>query len=181
MDAPNDADETKPRRPDILIRAMEPGDVPELTEAWNQPAAYAGTLQLPYTSVEARRQRVAATSANLIRLVAVIDGKVIGCLGLERHEGRRSHAGQFGMAIHDAYAGRGAGTALLDAAMDLADNWLQLKRLELSVYADNARAIALYERFGFEREGLMRAYAWRNGRHVDAISMARLRLCPARP
>ena len=34
---------------------------------------------------------------------------------------------------------------------------------------------ALYERFGFEREGVMRGYAWRDGEHVDAISMARLR------
>ena len=43
-------------------------------------------------------------------------------------------------------------------------------------YADNARAIALYESFGFEREGLYRAYAWRNGAYVDSLAMARLRL-----
>ena len=69
-------------------------------------------------------------------------------------------------------------TGLLEEADKLASDLtlLQLKRLELSVYADNARAIALYERFGFEREGLMRAYAWRNGRHVDAVAMARLKL-----
>lgn len=177
MDAPDTL--SRPpieRRPDVLVRALEPGDMPALTEAWNQPEAYAGTLQLPYRSLHERMKRFEATPATLTRLVAEIDGKVIGCLGLERFEGRRSHAGQFGVAIHDAYAGRGAGTALLDAAIDLADNWLQIKRLELSVYADNARAIALYERFGFEREGLKRAYAWRNGRFVDSISMARLRL-----
>ena len=38
------------------------------------------------------------------------------------------------------------------------------------------RAIALYERIGFEREGMMRAYAWRDGEYVDSIAMARLRL-----
>lgn len=162
--------------PDILIRALEPGDLPDLTEAWNQPLAYAGTLQLPYTSLEARQKRHAANSAGLVRLVAVIDGKVIGSIGLSRFENRRSHAGEFGMAVHDAYAGRGAGSALLGAIIDLADNWLQLKRVELSVYADNARAIALYERFGFEREGFHRAYSWRGGAFVDSISMARLRL-----
>jgi len=46
----------------------------------------------------------------------VIEGKVIGTLGLGRQEGRRAHAGVLGMAVHDAYAGRGAGTALMAAA-----------------------------------------------------------------
>ncbi|MET0271394.1 MAG: GNAT family N-acetyltransferase [Phenylobacterium sp.] len=162
--------------PDILIRALEPGDMADLTEAWNQPRAYAGTLQLPYTSVDARQKRSAAIPANFTRLVAVIEGKVIGALGLERFENRRAHAGAIGMAVHDAYAGRGAGTALMATIIDLADNWLQLRRLELHVYADNVRAISLYERFGFEREGLLRAYAWRDGSYVDSLAMARLRL-----
>jgi putative acetyltransferase len=160
---------------DILIRAMEPADLPDITEAWNQPRAYAGTLQLPFTSLEARQQRHAA-HAGSTRLVAVIDGKAIGMIFLGREENRRVHVGSIGMAVHDAYAGRGAGTALMAAVVDLADNWLQIGRLELSVYADNARAIALYERFGFEREGFHRAYSWRNGAYVDSISMARLRL-----
>lgn len=163
-------------RSDILVRAMEPTDLPDLTEAWNQPNAYAGTLQLPFTSLEARQKRHAATGPNLTRLVAVIDGKVIGALGLDRFENRRAHAAQFGIAVHDAYAGRGAGSALIAAMLELADNWLQIRRIELNVYADNARAIALYERFGFEREGLYRAYAWRNGKYVDSLAMARLRL-----
>ena len=161
--------------PDILIRALESGNLPDVTEAWNQPRAYAGTLQLPFTSLEARQQRYAGGGA-ATRLVAVIGGKAIGMIFLAREENRRSHVGSIGMAVHDAYAGRGVGTALMAAIVDLADNWLQLKRLELSVYADNARAIALYERFGFEREGLSRAYAWRDGQFVDSLAMARLRL-----
>ena len=161
--------------PDILVRAMEPADLPDVTDTWNQPNAYAGTLQLPFTSLETRQQRHAA-HAGSTRLVAVIDGKAIGMIFLTREANRRAHVGSIGMAVHDAYAGRGAGTALMAAVVDLADNWLQLKRLELGVYADNARAIALYERFGFEREGLNRAYAWRNGAYADSLAMARLRL-----
>ena len=161
--------------PDILVRAMEPADLPDITEAWNQPRAYAGTLQLPFTSLEARQQRHAA-HAGSTRLVAVIEGKAIGMIFLGREENRRSHVGSIGMAVHDAYAGRGVGSAMMAAVVDLADNWLQIKRLELSVYADNARAIALYERFGFEREGFHAAYSWRDGAWADSISMARLRL-----
>jgi putative acetyltransferase len=162
--------------PDVLVRALEPADMVEVTEVFNQPKAYAGTLQLPFTSVDARQKRNAAGSAADTRLVAVIEGKVIGVIFLVRFEARRQHVGSIGMAVHDAYAGRGAGTALMAAVVDLADNWLQLRRLELGVYADNARAIALYERFGFEREGLQRAYSWRNGAYADSLTMARLRL-----
>jgi putative acetyltransferase len=80
------------------------------------------------------------------------------------------------MAVHDAFAGRGAGSALMAALLDVADRWLGLRRIELTVYADNSRAIALYERFGFEREGLHKAFALRDGVFVDALAMARLRL-----
>lgn len=160
--------------PDILIRAREPEDVNDVAELLNQPQAVWGTLQLPFTGVAERAKKMAALPPGHTNFVAVIEGKVIGTLGLNRLDGRRSHAGTIGMAVHDAYAGRGAGTALMAAAVDHADRWLGLRRLELFVYPDNARAIALYERFGFEREGLYRDYAWRDGAYVDSVAMARL-------
>ena len=46
------------------------------------------------------------------------------------------------MAVRDDWQGRGVGTALMEAALDLADNWLNLTRIELEVYTDNAAAIA---------------------------------------
>jgi putative acetyltransferase len=62
----------------------------------------------------------------------------------------------------------------MTALLNWADNWAQVLRVELSVFADNERAIRLYERFGFEREGLCRADAMRNGRLADTVTMARL-------
>ena len=162
----------------IVIRAQEPEDIAALTELLNQPRALWGTLQLPYASVASRRARSEATAPGrtATRIVAVIDGKVVGSLGLDRFEGRRAHVGAFGMAVRDDYAGRGVGTALMTAMIEQADRWLGLTRLELNVFVDNVRAIALYERFGFEREGLMRSYAFRDGAYVDSLAMARVRM-----
>ena len=58
---------------------------------------------------------------------------------------------------------------------DISDNWLDLKRLELTVYVDNEPAIRLYRKFGFEVEGTRRADTFRDGTYVDSLFMARLR------
>ncbi len=79
------------------------------------------------------------------------------------------------MGVEDHATGQGIGTALLEAILDAADNWLDIRRVELTVFADNDRAIRLYERFGFEREGLRRAFAYRDGSYADAVAMARLK------
>ena len=63
---------------------------------------------------------------------------------------------------------------MMEAVLDLTDNWLNLTRIELHVYVDDA-AIALYETFGFEVEGTHRRFAFGNGEYVDAYSMARIR------
>ena len=160
---------------DIQIRSVEPEDWADLAELFDQPAVIAGTLQLPFRSHDVRRKRLQADPpGDLLRLAALIDGKVIGMAGLTRLDGRRAHAGTIFMAVHDAFQGRGAGAALMQGLMDMADRWLNLGRIELTVYADNARAIGLYERFGFVREGLHRDFAFRDGAFVDAVAMARL-------
>jgi putative acetyltransferase len=79
------------------------------------------------------------------------------------------------VAVRDAWQGRGVGTALMRVALDLADDWLGLTRVDLIVYAGNAPGAAPYEEFGFEVEGTHRRYAFRDRAYVDAYTMARLR------
>jgi putative acetyltransferase len=161
---------------DITIRHAEPDDAEAIHRILSGPRATAGTLQLPLQSVEGVRKRFfSETPEGLYHLVAWVDEEVVGHLGLETvTRPRRRHVGEIGMAVRDDWQGKGVGSALMEAALDLADNWLNLTRVELSVYVDNAAGVALYKKFGFEIEGTHRRFAFRGGEFVDAYSMARL-------
>ena len=161
---------------DVTVRHTEPEDYEAMHRIFSGPRAVAGTLQMPLPSAEMWRKRLSEPPDGLFSLVACVDGEVVGSLGLETSptRWRMRHVASIGMAVRDDWQGRGAGTALMEAALDLADNWLDLTRIELRVYTDNAAAIALYEKFGFEIEGTHRRLAFRNGDYVDGYSMARI-------
>lgn len=160
----------------IIIRHREPKDLHDLYELQKGERYVWGTLQTPYTSIDVVRKRIETPVEGLTALVAEIDGKVVGQLGLMGiTRPRRKHVGTIGMGVNDKYAGQGVGRALMAAAVDLADNWLNLTRLELDVFADNEAAIGLYKKFDFVEEGVKRAHAFRDGRYVDTLNMARFR------
>jgi L-phenylalanine/L-methionine N-acetyltransferase len=161
----------------VSIRHAEPADAEALHRIFSGPRVIEGTLQLPLPSADMWRKRISEMPEGLYSLVACANGEVVGELGLETYPTlwRRRHVGQIGMAVRDDWQGKGVGTALMEAVLDLAENWLNLTRIELSVYTDNAAGVALYKKFGFEIEGTHRRYAFRNGEYVDAYSMARVR------
>ena len=132
---------------------------------------------MPFPSLEVWKRRMVEQPENLIGLVACVDSEVVGSIALTvlTQLPRRRHAGMLGMAVHDAWQGRGVGTALLNAGVELADRWLNLKRLEMAVYTDNEPAIRLYEKLGFKIEGTLSNYAFRDGEFADVFAMARLR------
>jgi L-phenylalanine/L-methionine N-acetyltransferase len=165
---------TQPSTTGLIIRADEPSDWQEIAALTELPKVRWGTLRLPYTRKDQWRKMMENPSEDRIGIVAVLEGRVVGSAGIQRHKGRRRHVGEVGMSVHDDFQRRGIGSALTAALIDVADKWLDLKRLELTVYVDNAPAIRLYQKFGFEVEGTCRGYAFRDGQYVDSFAMARL-------
>jgi putative acetyltransferase len=161
----------------FTIRRAEPADYEAVFKIFLGPRAVSGTLQLPFPSAEVWRKRLAEPPEGVFSLLACAENEVVGQLSLHTfpNNPRRRHAGQIGMAVRDDWHGRGAGTALMQAAVDLAEKWLNLSRLELEVYTDNEAAIRLYKNFGFTIEGTLIRFAYRDGQYVDAYYMARLR------
>lgn len=164
----------------LSIRRTEPDDYAAVQRIFTGPRVVWGTLQLPFPSVELWRKRLADTPDTKYGLVACSDDEVVGQLDIHMLTNpRRRHVGQLGMAVRDDMQGRGIGAALMQAAVDVADNWLNLLRLELEVFVDNDPAVRLYTRFGFAVEGTLVRYAYRNGQYVDVYKMARLKVMAA--
>lgn len=163
----------------VTVRRATTKDAAAYVRIMGDPAVYAGLMQLPHPSEEMWAARLAdslAPGKQDVLLVAEEHGHVIATCGMHPAGAslRRRHVMGLGISVAKDAQGRGVGRTLMAAMCDYADRWAGVLRLELTVYADNAAAIALYRKFGFEVEGTHRAYALRDGQYVDVLAMARL-------
>lgn len=164
----------------LTVRAAEPDDAAALSALIGSEGVFEGTSQLPMMPVASRLERYSKIDPAGLLLVACVqaDGKeqIVGMVGLHLVQPglRRAHVRGLGISVATPWQGQGVGQVLMTSAMHWADNWAGILRIELTVLADNARAIALYERHGFVREGMMRAHIMRDGVYADTLAMARL-------
>jgi putative acetyltransferase len=168
---------------DIQIRRVRPQDAAAITQLVAEPEVFGNLLQMPFPSEASWSHRLTQIPTDhSVQLIAERQGQVVGSAGLHANGShvRRHHAMGLGIWVAAKAQGQGVGSALMQALIDYADQWAHVLRIELTVYTDNTRAIALYERFGFESEGRHRAYALRQGVYSDVLAMARLHPNPPR-
>jgi L-phenylalanine/L-methionine N-acetyltransferase len=157
----------------IRVRTCEPSDLEAVAAMMNLPRVRYGTLSHGFRTPESLRAWFDNQTPGSVRLCAEIDTRIVGNATLEVCTPRRAHCGLLGIGVHDAYQGRGVGSALMAAIVDYADHSLGLRRIELEVYPDNAAAVALYRKFGFVEEGRSRGSSIRDGVLADTLHMAR--------
>ncbi len=159
----------------VTIRRAVPDDAQGYCDLMGDEAVYPGTLQLPYPTEMNWRERLSGkTSEGDLKLVAVAEGEIVGAASIIGYtQMRRRHVCALGISVIGQAQGQGVGKALMKALTEYADHWTTFLRIELTVYSDNLNAIALYKKFGFEQEGVLRNYALRKGCFADVISMAR--------
>lgn len=110
-----------------------------------------------------------------VQILAVSpDGELIALCGL--HAGKMHHVrhgASLGISIDAPWCGRGLGTVLMRELIDWAQASDTLDVITLCVFTDNPRAICLYEKSGFVREGVSRWAVKIDGRYIDDIRMSR--------
>ncbi len=159
-----------------IIRPPHPDDAEDLHDFYRHPLVARTTLQMPSMEITLSRNRMQQRPPGLYRFVAEMDGRVIGSISLHQAQNpAERHAAGLGMGVHPDYWGQGVGNGLLVAILDLADNWLNIARVELDVNVDNVAGVNLYLKHDFEIEGTRRFHAYGDGRWADSYFMARLR------
>jgi putative acetyltransferase len=160
----------------IAVRHAEARDAPALVALAEAVGREEGRwiLSSEWRSVadERRYLKTVRRHPDAVVFVAEVDDRVVGRLSLARdpHPASR-HVADLGLMVDARHRGLGVGRALLEEAVRWAHR-AGIGKLELHVFPWNAAAIALYERFGFEQEGLRRGHYVRDGEEVDAVLMA---------
>lgn len=135
-----------------------------------------GIFRRPVPSLEDEigfiRSRIEPDNSTM--LLAILDESVVGLLDLLGGElEQEAHVGTFGLSVDREHRGQGIGSALIEALLAWAPEH-GVTRIQAWAWMSNPRALALYERMGFEREGLCRRAVMVDGEPVDVVLIARL-------
>jgi len=106
-------------------------------------------------------------AGNAVNSAAEVDSRVVGWCDVRRMrpDSPLDHRGALGLCIRKEFRGRGIGTALMKQNIDKCRG--KFESIELTVLANNLRAIRLYERFGFKRYGKLPRAVKRAGKYFD--------------
>lgn len=109
---------------------------------------------------------------NKIYIIAEIENEIVGSLNYSGGIRQRvRHTGEFGVSVSKEYWGLGIGKELVKYLIDWAKEGNVIKKINLRVREDNERAIKLYEKLGFKKEGVITRDFCVGGKYYSSISM----------
>lgn len=161
---------------DVVLRAREPEDAPLLVSWFGD----AETMRwwdraFPPAPAEVMAELIAAAPplsfGNLSFMLDLPGGETFGWGGLHHPSPEHRHC-SLGVLVAPAYRGRGLGVAATRALCRFAFDRMNLERVTLTVFPENAAARRAYERVGFAEEGVQRRAWWKRGEWHDLVHMA---------
>ena len=162
----------------FVVRPADPSDAQGLKdlgdEVSGEPEGWLATINGWRTAADERRylRAIRRYPHAAVFVAEAEDGSVVGRLSVARDQHPASrHVADVGLMVSQSHRRRGVGRALLAAAVEWARTQ-DVHKLELHVFPYNEAAIALYEQFGFVREGYRARHYRRGDEFVDAILMA---------
>jgi L-phenylalanine/L-methionine N-acetyltransferase len=159
----------------LSLRRREKRDAEDLWSMFHQPLCRQGAILEPFDSA-AELQAWLDSMDGHFDTVATVGDRAIGMGGLYLGAGNQSHIGTLTLFIHDDFHRRRIGTLMMYVLLSTADILIGIRRVQLLVFCDNAAAISLYRKFGFEIDGRHESFARRGDTLLPVYSMARIML-----
>jgi RimJ/RimL family protein N-acetyltransferase len=161
----------------VILRPIVMDDAKRFVQWFKDPHVTKFLTRGPITMAEERKWiRSLAKEGRHRRIFAIdtLEGTHIGSIGF--HEiSKRDKCGEFGIVVGDRnYWNKGYGTDALCTLLDYGFTKLKLHRVSLKVYVYNPRAIHVYKRLGFKREGIAREAVRYQGKYYDEYIMGLL-------
>lgn len=162
----------------VIVERARPEDAAELLEFTKIIGAQSDNLTYGAEGVGASVEQEADFLKGLydsqkeIFLVAKTDGKIVGTANFAASQKPRlSHRGEIGISVERSMWGQGIASMLMQQLIDFAKNQAKVELISLEVRSDNAAAIHLYEKFGFQKYGTFPGFLKINGKWIDADCM----------
>lgn len=159
----------------MRLRDLATGDVNALTKILNEPevSKYMSYPDSVSKIVVEDWLNSVTQNPNSILFIVEEEEKPIGCIRFERYGGKQYHVAKLRIWLSSSYHGRGLGKAALEEATKYARK-VGIERIEAEVIENNTKAINLYKRMGFERQGLLKKRIKDNGDYFDVIVFGKM-------
>lgn len=131
--------------------------------------AYGGSIERMYAWFKKSLTELPGSGNGF--LVARVEGRVVGFVGIHRLGGNMSHVGEVGIMVHPEHHNKGIGTALLKACVCIARKG-GFERLEADTLAHNKGMMRIAEKAGFVLEGIRRGRIKRDDTYFDEALLA---------
>jgi len=159
----------------IVLRRLTRRDIDRIVRLWQALADERRYIATDKVTVEQKNRWVKSIhDRGVLWVLAEIEGELAGSLSLARHRDseKTKHVRGLATGVAREYRGMGVGSALMDYAVRWARK-RKVKKIVLSVFSTNRKAIALYKKFGFVTEGTRKKQFLIQGKYVDEIMMGR--------
>lgn len=164
--------------PEVKIRRATPGDLDEFAENVQSVADEGRYIFTEEVTAERKKSmgKLFKDRDCLVIVAEVLAGgkrKLVGSLTMTKYGDvkKTRHVRVLGMLVITGYRGQGIGRKLMAHALEWASARDDVEKIILGVFSNNQRAFQLYEKFGFEVEGVKKKQYYIAGKHADEIEM----------
>lgn len=160
---------------EFFIRYLKEGDEQQMTDYINilskeQTFIYiqGENISLAKEKKYLKDQLKKIKTKQAVQLAVFADQTLIGLSGIELRDRAEKHVGSFGISLAKKHRGQGIGKLLMNLVLQEAEkNISNLHIITIGVFANNPRALSMYEKFGFIRHGSLPKGLLHRGKYID--------------